>query len=76
MARPTVLSEPWLSLSKRLGGVAELGSEFGVNVSTIRRWDSGESKMSVSTIRFLHQLCDEFEIEKPSASIRVVENLP
>lgn len=74
MPRPTKLSDPWLSLSIKFGGVAKLAEEFGVHTGTLRRWDKGLTKINGPAKRLLDYLMTDMEIENSNASIHAVDN--
>lgn len=63
MPRPTTLPEPWRSLAAKLGGVQALADALGVVPLTVRRWGSGEMKMSGPARKLYEALLREHKID-------------
>lgn len=65
LGRPNKLTHPWSELAEKLGGVAELADEFGVDVATIRR-NSAKSydQMTGQMKKLLGIMCDKHGVKK------------
>ncbi len=59
LGRPTTLPEPWCSLAAKLGGVKALADAMGVVPLTLRRWATGEIRMSGPARILYMALCRE-----------------